>query len=79
MSGYIVVKSSSEITLGDLRSLVAKGTAMSIPNKTPVHFGFVSGQMVLALPADINKQNLPPTATPERKQPMKPAKRRGRQ
>lgn len=75
MAGYLTNVTSKELNLGDLLDLVNACQKHGLKRSTPVHIGILKGEVVLAVPVDLVKTQLPPTVHRAAPQPMKPARR----
>lgn len=75
MAGYLVIKTSDSLTLTDLRSLVSKANSLGLSGSSRIHIGVLDGETVLAIPAPVTKQMLPPTTRNNKRTPMRPARR----
>lgn len=77
MAGYLVAKTgrNHQFTAGDILTLADSIRKRRITHNTPVHIGFVEGEVVLAIPTTVTKTQLPPGTRPDKEIAMKPARR----
>lgn len=74
MAGFIAIDAES-MDIGQIEDLLKQVRKMGVTRRTPVHFGTFGDRVILAIPAEVSKKNLPPVTKPTKTPPMKHARR----